>query len=149
MKTNLSISISDMKKLSIGSESYYFTKETMNFWNCKIHTSPNKYGLFITSEDNFDKTEILYSIRFFNLNNPKQIETISFQKHKTLASAKTFVLDLTKAFNSLDCYREKTVLESIESITVKQQEPLVLTVTSNNGDYFRCNTENYDRFICG
>jgi len=146
---NLSISIADMKALSIKSGSHYFDKETVKYWGSKVHTDPNKYGLFISSEENFDGTKRLYSIKFFNANNPNKIETLSFQKHETLAEARIFVSNLTKAFNSLDCYREKTVLENIESITVEQEEPLVLTVTSYDGDYFRCNTENYDRFICG
>jgi hypothetical protein len=146
---NLSISIADMKALSIKSGSFYFTKDTVKYWGSKVHSDPNKYGLFISSEDNFDGTKRLYSVKFFNFANPNRIETLSFQKHETLAEARIFVSDLTKAFNSLDCYREKIVLENIESITVVQDDPLVLKVSSVDGEYFECNTENYDRFICG
>ena len=47
-------------------ENHFFDKETIDFWGSKIETELINNEFFITSEDNFDRTEKLYSIRRYN-----------------------------------------------------------------------------------
>lgn len=67
-------------------EKHFFDKETIDFWGSKIETELINNEFFITSEDNFDRTEKLYSIRRYNWDT-HNIETVSFQQFKTLNTA--------------------------------------------------------------
>lgn len=68
----------------------FFSPSTMRWWRSRISwksITPHLDGyLFITSEDNFDRTRRLYTLRFANLDT---IDTLGFQKFETLTQAKT------------------------------------------------------------
>ena len=65
----------------------FFSKETMRFWNCKIESRLFSNRCFVTSEDNFDRSRKLYTVRRFS-EDYTDIETIGeFQEHTTMASA--------------------------------------------------------------
>lgn len=68
----------------------WFSRETMKFFGCKVYwnslTKVNNYWFFITSEDNFDATQTLYSIR--SVTPDYEIGTVSWQQHETLAECR-------------------------------------------------------------
>lgn len=65
---------------------HFFDKDTMHCWGSKIETELINNEFFITSEDNFDRTKRLYSIRHYDWDT-HSIETVSFQQFKTLNAA--------------------------------------------------------------
>ena len=80
------MTISEVKSIVTANGGYFFNKDTMNFFGTKIETSVFKNGCFVTSEDNYDKTKRLYTVRRFN---GKSIDTIGdFQQYKTKESAR-------------------------------------------------------------
>lgn len=82
MKNRTKEMIEDSKKY----DKYFFDEDTMNFWNSTIETDLTDNDLFITSEDNFNRTEKLYSIRQYDWES-HSVKTISFQQFKTLEDA--------------------------------------------------------------
>jgi hypothetical protein len=75
----------------------FFAPSTMRWWGSRISwksITPHQDGfLFITSEDNYNRTQRLYSLRFANLNT---IDTLEFQKFQTLTQAKTALKNRNK-----------------------------------------------------
>jgi hypothetical protein len=150
------ISITEMKAISKAKGKFYFTPDTVKSLNSRIHTAPNKYGLFVESYDSFDHTYRLYAVKCF-APNTADLETIepsdiakTFEHFKTLAKAKDFMHKLTIAFNeACKCYREKAVLTDIAEITEDGFNSGVFTIKNSEGDSIQINTNNFDRFICG
>lgn len=150
------MSITEMKAISKAKGKFYFTADTVKFWNSRIHTAPNKYGLFVESYDSFDRTYRLYAVRCF-LPNTANIETIepaniaaTCEHFETLAKAKDFMHKLTIAFNeACKCYREKAVLTDIAEIIENGYNSGIFTIKNSEGDSIQINTNNFDRFICG
>jgi hypothetical protein len=71
---------------------YWFAPDTLRFFGSRIYwqtlTETNSGFLFISSEDNFDRTEKRYSVRFVNAD--YDIDTVGeFNGYETLAQAKT------------------------------------------------------------
>jgi hypothetical protein len=84
----LKLSLEKMKMLNAEVGHCFFKPEDMEYWGSKIETQPDENHCFITSEDNFNATKKLYTIRRFNLEN-YHVETVGdFQKFETLAAAK-------------------------------------------------------------
>lgn len=71
------------------SSDYFFTKETMDFWGSKVEAGMFDNDTFVTSEDNFDRSKKLYSVRKYDWNK-HEVETITFQQHDNLADAIRF-----------------------------------------------------------
>lgn len=84
----MKLTIEKMKMLNAEVGHCFFKPEDMKYWGSKIVTQPDGNQLFITSEDNFNGTKKLYTIRRFNLET-YHVETVGdFQKFETLAAAK-------------------------------------------------------------
>ena len=80
------MTISEVKSIVRSNGYHFFDKDTMKYWGSRIETSVFKNGCFVTSEDNYDKTERLYTVRRFN---GTSINTIGeFQQYKTKDSAR-------------------------------------------------------------
>ena len=80
------MTISEVKSIDKSNGGHFFDKDTMKFWGTRIETSVFKNGCFVTSEDNYNKTKRLYTVRRFN---GKSIDTIGdFQQYKTKESAR-------------------------------------------------------------
>ena len=78
--------ISEVKAIVKSNGGHFFDKGTMKCWGTRIETSVFKNGCFVTSEDNYNKTKRLYTVRRFN---GKSIDTIGdFQQYKTKESAR-------------------------------------------------------------
>lgn len=81
---------------------HFFSPETMRFFGSKIYwnslTPVGDRWFFITSEDNFDRSLKLFSLRevdeSFNFN------TVDYQEFETLAEAKEELEDTKKWVNS-------------------------------------------------
>lgn len=66
---------------------YFFSKETMKFWGSKIVSDLLHNDCFITIEDNFDRTDKLFTIRRFT-NGYKDVETVgTFQGYRYFQDA--------------------------------------------------------------
>ena len=73
---------------------FWFSKDTIKFFGSRIYwqTLTKAHGgyLFITSEDNFNRTEKRYSVRFVNVEDDYEIDTLGeFGGYETLAHTKT------------------------------------------------------------
>ena len=88
---------------------YWFSRDTLAWHGSRIYwntlTKVEDGWLFITQEDNFDKTKKLFSIRKVfihrSLDNTDNygIETITWQEHADLASAKSKLAEILKEGN--------------------------------------------------
>lgn len=83
-----------------GNSGYWFSKSAMNFFGCRVywHTLTEIDGgyLFITAEDNFDRTEKRFSVRFVNAADGYEIDTIGeFNAYETLDHAKTALKNIS------------------------------------------------------
>ena len=77
--------ISEVVSIVTANGGQFFDKDTMKFWVTRIETGVIKNGCFVTSENNYDGTKRLYTVRRFN---GKSIDTIGeFQQYKTKGSA--------------------------------------------------------------
>ena len=80
------MTISEVKSIIKSKGHHFFDKDTMKYWGTRIETSVFKNGCFVTSEDNYNKTERLYTVRRFD---GESIDTIGeFQQYKTKESAR-------------------------------------------------------------
>ena len=135
--------------------SHYFDPETVSFWGAKIHDTPNRWGLFVESYDNFDRTKKLYAVKFFAPNaqvtviEPAEIGK-TYEHFPTLAAARKFRDKLTRALTeATECYRENIVLRSLNEIEEEGLNSGIFILRNEQGDYIKINTNNFDRFICG
>lgn len=150
------MTITEMKAISKEKGKVYFTPDVVKFWNSRIHTAPNKYGLFVESYDSFNREYRLYAVRCF-LPSTANIKTIepaniaaTYEHFETLAKAKDFMHKLTIAFNeACKCYREKAVLTDIAEIIEDGYRSGIFTVKNSEGDSIQINTNNFNRFISG
>lgn len=70
--------------------SYFFSKATMEFWGSKIESGLFKNDTFVTSEDNYNRTERLYTARFYDWKN-HSVKTIGgFQQFDNKENAIKF-----------------------------------------------------------
>lgn len=74
---------------SLRNGSHFFTKDTMDFWNSKVEAGMYENNTFVTSEDNFDRSRKLYSVRQYDWES-HEVETITFQQHDNLEDAIRF-----------------------------------------------------------
>lgn len=81
------LTMRDVKRHNKAIGYHFFDKETLEFWGSKIETELFNNHTFITSEDNFDRTKRLYTIRHYDKTNGK-VKTIGeFQQFKNLDEA--------------------------------------------------------------
>ena len=79
------MTISEVKSTVTANGGHFFDRGTMKCWGTRIETSIFKNGCFVTSEDNYNKTKRLYTVRRFN---GKSIDTIGdVKQYKTKESA--------------------------------------------------------------
>lgn len=69
---------------------YFFDPDTIRFWNSRVEAGMFPNNTFVTSEDNFDRSKILYTARKYDWDN-HSVETIGeFQQFATLEEAVRF-----------------------------------------------------------
>jgi hypothetical protein len=82
----------EWKQIVAGAD-HWFSKSSMAWHGSKIYWNTlykvdSDYFYFITSEDNFDKSKKLFSIRSANFEGRNvNIATVAWQEYETLASA--------------------------------------------------------------
>lgn len=150
------MTIAEMKAINAAKGYHFFDKESMRFWGSRIHAAPNKYGFFIESHDNFDRTRKLFTVRFFAEKTGRVCDCIepadiaaTYEHFSTLTEARAFRDKLTNALDDAKkCYREKEVLTAIDEIMEEGFNSGIFKVKSGD-KYILINTNNFDRFICG
>lgn len=70
---------------------HFFDDDTMEFWNSKIEFGMTDNNLFITSEDNFDRTRTLYTVQEYDWEGHCPNTVSGFQEFETLEDAIDFV----------------------------------------------------------
>ena len=152
---NLELSLSEMKAKCRQHGSFYLDPDTVRFWGGKIYDTPNKWGLFVESYDNFDRSRKLYAVKFFSPTasvlaiEPTEIGK-TYEHFPDLASARGFRKKLTKALDrAAACYREGAILNSLTEIREEGFNSGIYRFQNEEGDYFLVNTNNFERFICG
>ena len=68
---------------------YFFKENTMDFWGSEVEYGMFANNTFVTSEDNFNRTKKLYSVRRYDWE-AHEVETITFQQHDNLDDAIRF-----------------------------------------------------------
>lgn len=152
---NLKISAAEMKARCRQYGSHYLDPDTISFWGSKTIDTPNIWGLFVESYDNFDRTKKLYAVKFFAPNarvtaiEPAEIGE-TYEHFPTLATARRFRDRLTRALTeATECYRENEVLKSLKEIEEEGLNTGIYVLRNEQGDYIKVNVNNFDRFICG
>ena len=83
-------------------DGHFFDPESMRFWGSKISTKLQKREdgciFFLTIEDNFDRTERLYTLRVLIPKQDGGIKTLSFQNHKDKDKAVEKLKEYKKTF---------------------------------------------------
>ena len=154
-KANYAHTISEMKRINAENGFFFWEKSTIKFWGSHTHAAANRWGLFIESHDNFDRTAKLYTVRVFLPGG--NIETIepaaiaeTYEHFNSIYAAKAFREKLTRAFDdAAKYYRENNVLSDIKSIHEIGLNTGVFEIKNNSGDTIQINTNNFDRFISG
>lgn len=54
--------ISDSKR----GDRFFFDPDTMDFWNCVVEAGLFPNNTFVTSEDNYDRSKTLYTVRHYD-----------------------------------------------------------------------------------
>ena len=75
------------QKMLAGPRPYFFTKETMRFWNSKVETPLFANRCFVTSEDSFDRSRKLYTVRRFSEDYTDIVDIGEFQAYNSKAAA--------------------------------------------------------------
>ena len=78
---------------SLNNGSLFFSEDTMNFWNSKIEYGMFSNDTFVTSEDNFDRTKQLYTVRKYDWQNHQVINISEFQEFEDRNEAIRFAKD--------------------------------------------------------
>lgn len=55
--------IAEVRAANKATNHFFFSRDTMRFWQTRIHGGLRRGRFFITSEDNYDRTRRLYSVR--------------------------------------------------------------------------------------
>ena len=141
------MSITEMKSLS---QDYYFSKDTIRFWNSVVLTSPDQYGLFIEAVDNWNRTKRIFSVKSFDPYQGKVWTLTNFkaEEYDNLKKAKEFLGKVEAALDTLDSYRELSILKQFSHIEPRYEDPAgIWEIIATNGDYFVVNTNNFSRFV--
>ena len=81
------MTMTEAKAIYKSTGKHFFDSDTIKYWGSKIETALYKNRCFVTSENNFDNTKRLYTLRRFN-ENYTTIETIGeFQQYITKEDA--------------------------------------------------------------
>lgn len=84
----MTFTITQMKKLNKEAGGYWFSKESMSFFDSKVETPANAKGYFITSEQFDEESPRKFTLRWFNPIS-YTVDTIGeFQEYETLEQAK-------------------------------------------------------------
>ena len=71
---------------------YFFTPDTIRFWNSKVVAGMFPNNTFVTSEDNYDRSKTLYTARLYDWRT-HSVETIGeFQAFSTMEDAINFAV---------------------------------------------------------
>ena len=82
----------DVIRLNKKAGFYFFDKDTIKFWNSNVESKLIN-NLFVTSEDNFDRTKKLYTVREFD---PEiyEVGTVGdFQAFEKLEDAMSYIYE--------------------------------------------------------
>lgn len=134
-------SIEKIKSVNEAAKQYFFSKGAMKFFNSRVITNTNKYGIFITSEKNNNYPRY-YTLRF--ISSSGNVYTIGkFQNYVSLYYAKKERDKLEKIFDELTkCHLENEVLQNITAIYEAHDYPHCIEIyNENKGMIF--NLENF------
>ena len=88
----MSRTMADVRRHNKEAGYHFFDRDTMAFWGSKVMTPLYANNTFVTSDDNFDRTKKLYTVRRYNPESG-EVDTVGeFQAFKTLTSAKDYAL---------------------------------------------------------
>jgi hypothetical protein len=86
-----------MKVAVSNSGNNFFDADVMAFWGSKIETGIIAGHYYITSEDNFDRSRRMFTIRYFTQDAPHLMmsgnEVGEFQQFPTITDAQVFLAD--------------------------------------------------------
>ena len=78
---------------SLNHGSNFFKEETMRFWNSTIEYGMFSNNTFVTGEDNFDRSQTLYTARRYNWELHKVEDISEFQQFTSSDEAIRFAKD--------------------------------------------------------
>lgn len=102
---NTSVSDSDLKAAYAqwNPEGHFFSEDTIDFWGSRIATKLQKREsdgciFFLTSEDNFDRSQKMYTLRVLIPKHNGGIKTLAFQEYKADDVGKRKAVEKLKEF---------------------------------------------------
>ena len=101
---NNSVTDSDLKAAYAqwNPDGYFFEEDTNKFWGSTIATKLQKREdgciFFLTSEDNFDRSEKMYTLRVLLPKHNGGIKTLAFQEYKADEAGKRKAVEKLKEF---------------------------------------------------
>lgn len=102
---NTSVSDHDLKSAYAkwNPEGHFFSEESINFWGSKISTKlqkrePDGCIFFLTSEDNFDRSQKMYTLRVLIPELNGGIKTLAFQEYTADDVGKRKAVEKLKEF---------------------------------------------------
>ena len=66
--------------------SFFFSQGTIEFWGSEVEYGMFSNNTFVTSEDNYNRTKKLFSVRHYDWER-HEVETVTFQQHDNLDDA--------------------------------------------------------------
>ncbi len=90
---NEKLTYTQMKVLNQSIDNHFFDRETMRFFDSKIHGKCNYQGYFVSSEQQQNRLR-KYTIRQFNFKTYEVKSISKFQEYNTLAKAKKTIKEL-------------------------------------------------------
>jgi hypothetical protein len=143
------LTLTEMKQANKAIDHHWFSKGSMEFFNTRIVEQPNKFNMFITSEQFNDESPKGYNIRYFNEKTSK-VETIGdFQKFDSLEQAKKIRLTIAKGLEQM-ANREKWIMDNLSEVEFTDDW---IAFIAYDGDQIASNRKSfdisYDGNICG
>jgi hypothetical protein len=140
------MTLTEMKQANKAINHHWFSRGAMEFFNTRIVSQPNKFNMFITSEQMNENVPIGYAIRFFNSTTSK-VETIGdMQQFATLEDATNTRKIISNGFEKMS-NREKWIIDNLSSV---EFTPDWITFTAYDDNEKEQHFDiSYDGNICG
>lgn len=97
----MKLTLAQIKERNKQAGQHWFSRDTMNFFGSHIETQPNKYNLFITSENNMDGTKRYYNVRMFCQGNADIATLAEFNTLTSKKAAREFRDNVTRVLDNM------------------------------------------------
>lgn len=137
--------LSEMKQANKAINHYWFSLGAMRFFNTRIVSQPNKFNMFITSEQMDSNHKLGYAIRFFNEKTSEVVTVGEIQQFSTLEKAKETRQTIAKGLEQMT-NREKWIMENLSNVKIENG---LITFLARGEDESKKFDVSFSGYICG